>query len=342
MPTVSSGRVLVTGANGYIAIWVVRRLLEQGYTVRGTVRSESKAEYLHQSFAAYGNKFETVVVEDITKLGAFDEAVKGMDAIEHVASPMHFNADDPDELIVPAVNGTTSLLESARVYGASVKRIVFTSSCAALMNVQDTPRVFTEADWNEQAIAEVREKGRAAAQQTKYRASKTLAERAAWNFMEKNKDALMWDLVVINPPQVYGPMLHEVPTPGALNASMHMWYSNVIEGSLNAYQLATMGSVWVEVRDLADAHVLAIQKPEAGGERIIVSAPPFKWQDWLNAARACNLDTPPGNELYDPAKATHHVSVDTSKAAKLLGMTYRSPMESARDIAADLKTRGFI
>lgn len=98
MPTVPLGsKVLVTGANGYIAVWVVRTLLEKGYHVRGTIRSADKGVHLKEMFtkAGYGDNFETVVVEDITKEGAFDEAVKGVDAIEHTASPFHFKADDP-------------------------------------------------------------------------------------------------------------------------------------------------------------------------------------------------------------------------------------------------------
>ncbi|KZT25509.1 NAD(P)-binding protein [Neolentinus lepideus HHB14362 ss-1] len=118
MPAViPPSKVLVTGANGYIAIWVVRRLLEKGYSVRGIVRSESKAEHLRQLFNEYGGKHEVVVVEDITKEGTFDEAVKDIDAIEHTASPFHLLADDPNEFIEPAVKGTLGVLQSALKYG---------------------------------------------------------------------------------------------------------------------------------------------------------------------------------------------------------------------------------
>lgn len=120
MPTVSASsgaRVLVTGANGYIAMWVIRTLLEQGYTVRGAVRSEEKGKHLKEYFSKYGDKVEWVIVPDITKVcvpwskpsqngrmvwlmseqdGAFDEAVKGVNAIEHTASPLPSSAPDPD------------------------------------------------------------------------------------------------------------------------------------------------------------------------------------------------------------------------------------------------------
>ena len=89
-------KVLVTGANGYLATWVLKKYLEAGYSVRGTVRSLSKSAFLIDKFANYGDRFELVVVEDITKEGAFDEAVRGVDTIAHTASPFHFESNNPD------------------------------------------------------------------------------------------------------------------------------------------------------------------------------------------------------------------------------------------------------
>jgi nucleoside-diphosphate-sugar epimerase len=88
-------KVLVTGANGYLAVWIVMKYLESGYSVRGTVRSLSKGAFLKEKFAEYGERLELVVVKDITKDDAFDDAVKGVDVIAHTASPCHYNAIDP-------------------------------------------------------------------------------------------------------------------------------------------------------------------------------------------------------------------------------------------------------
>ncbi|KAJ7186271.1 hypothetical protein GGX14DRAFT_409254 [Mycena pura] len=121
--------------------------------------------------------------------GAFDEAVKGVDAIEHIASPCHFHADDPAELLEPAIRGTVGILESARKYGTAVKRVVVTSSCAAVMTVSDQP----------QFLSEVEEKGRAASAEAKYNTSKILAERAAWDFVAKHGDADATDTGVDTP-----------------------------------------------------------------------------------------------------------------------------------------------
>ena len=89
-------KVLVTGANGYLAVWIVKKYLEAGYSVRGTVRSLSRSAFLKDKFSQYEDRFELVEVEDITKDGAFDEAVRDVDAIAHTASPFHFKATEPD------------------------------------------------------------------------------------------------------------------------------------------------------------------------------------------------------------------------------------------------------
>ncbi|KAK6995956.1 D-lactaldehyde dehydrogenase [Favolaschia claudopus] len=188
------GKVLVSGANGFLAVWVVRAFLENGYSVRGAVRSADKGVHLSKLFKEYGEKFEVVEVPDITKEGAFDEAVKGVDAIAHTASPYHFKADDPAELLEPAIKGTVGMLDSARRCGTAVKRIVVTSSTAAVLHDEPTPQTFTEADWDDQAVENVQRDGRNASNVHRYRASKTLAERAAWDFTKTHGASLTWDL----------------------------------------------------------------------------------------------------------------------------------------------------
>ncbi|KAI0690651.1 NAD(P)-binding protein [Cerioporus squamosus] len=342
MPAVTSGKVLVTGANGYVAVWVVKSYLDKGFAVRGTVRSESKAKYLRQLFQPYGDKFEVVIVDDITREGAFDEAVKGVDAIAHTASPFHHRADDPSEVIVPAVQGTLGVLNSALKHGSSVKRIVITASVASILEHPTEPRVFSEKDWNERAIREVNEKGRAADNNDKYCASKTLAERAAWDFHAKHKGEVQWDVVVLNPPYVFGPVLHEVDRPENLNESMHVWWNAVVAGKFSDEQLATLGATWVDVRDLGIAHVLATTTPEAGGERVIVSLPAFKFQDFVNVAHRLYSKLPAGNTSYDPAKAVHLLNYDTSKERKLFGIKFRTMEETTKDTIEDFVKRGWI
>ncbi|KAI6107411.1 hypothetical protein EV401DRAFT_2003435, partial [Pisolithus croceorrhizus] len=198
MPVIQPpSKVLVSGANGYIAMWTIRDLLEHGYSVRGTVRSAQKGRYIRKYFADYGEKLELVVVEDITKAaqeGAFDEAVKGVDAVAHTASPV-FSGD----IVETAVKGTIRVLQSALQFGQSIKRIVYTSSGVAVMHEVDQPTTFTEEDWNLPGINALKEQGKNASDIVKYRASKVLAEQGAWSFVEEHKHEISWDLTVVNP-----------------------------------------------------------------------------------------------------------------------------------------------
>ncbi|KAG9041793.1 methylglyoxal reductase (NADPH-dependent) gre2 [Tulasnella sp. UAMH 9824] len=214
MPAVPPpAKVLVTGASGFIAAWVVKILLEKGYAVV-LVRSDSKGKYLQNLFKDHGDRFSYVVVEDIAKEGAFDGAVVGVDAVQHTASPFHFKADDPKELIEPAVKGTVGVLESIKKYAPGVKRVVITSSVAAIVYDKGREGVtYDESDWNTESPKEIDEKGRNASPIHKYRASKVLAERAAWDFVEKNKESVAFDLVTVNPPMVRD-TLHLAPVDG--------------------------------------------------------------------------------------------------------------------------------
>jgi len=343
MPAITSGKVLVTGANGYIAVWIVKNLLEKGFSVRGTVRSEDKGAHLKELFKSYGEKFEVVVVEDITKDGAFDEAVKGVDAVEHTASPFHFHATDPDQLITPAVNGTKSILESTLKHGSDVKRLVVLSSCASVVEPTATePRVFSEEDWNKGSPDTVKTKGKDAPSVEMYRASKTLAERAAWEFYEINKDKIKWDLVCLNPPFVFGPTLHAVDAAVSLNQSVKDWFDTVVKGGKDDKYLATMGGCWVDVRDLANAHVLAITTPEAAQNRVIIAAGAFKWQDWIAVVQEIHPAISAGNESYDPSTAVHFVDYDNAKSIKLFNLTYTSKEDSARGMIEDFEAKGWI
>ncbi|KAG6856805.1 hypothetical protein H0H87_000502 [Tephrocybe sp. NHM501043] len=349
MPTISPGdKVLVSGANGFIAIWIVRTLLEKGYAVRGTVRSVGKGKYLEEYFKSYGDKFEIAIVEDVAKAekGTFDEAVKGVNAIVHTASPFYFNATTVDELFEPAVRGTVGILKSAQKNGREVKRVIVLSSAASVFEA-GIDKVFDELDWNELAIREVKEQQNAALGFTKYCASKALAEKAAWDFFKENKATLDWDLSVLNPPYVFGPAIHELHDANDLNTSLHQWYETVLGDAKSEAFLTVAGHAFIDVRDLAEAHALALEKDAAGGERIIVSAGSFVWQDWLDAANSFNPSPIPSHPKlavgYPGAGATAKppVAYDSSKAARILGIKYRTKEDVTRDTLADFENRGW-
>ncbi|KAF6758994.1 D-lactaldehyde dehydrogenase [Ephemerocybe angulata] len=347
MPIVKPGdKILVTGANGYIPAWVVNQLLKKGYAVRATVRSKEKGTHLQEYFKKFGDKLEIAVVPDITADGAFNEAVEGVDGIEHMASPFHNNVDDPEEFIRPAVDGTVGVLKSALKNNPNLKRIVITSSCAAVITVQAEARTFSEEDWNELSIKQTEELGRKADAMTKYRASKTLAERAAWDFWKAHKSEVNWDIAFINPPMVFGPPIQEVESPEKLNTSLKAWYDFVIGDDSKSRDVLASSNSWIDVRDLADAHVLALEKEAAGGERIIITQGPYVWQEWLDIANSIAPSVRPNGKIVKgypelEEEKEYKIKYDNSKGKRLLGITYRSKEETTRDTLADFAKRGW-
>ncbi|KAF8880900.1 hypothetical protein CPB84DRAFT_1792190 [Gymnopilus junonius] len=350
MPTITKGdKVLVSGANGYIAMWVVRHLLERGYAVRGTVRSESKGKFVKEYFASlgHGDNLELVIVEDIEKEGAFDEAVKGVDAIAHTASPFHSNVKQPEEFLRPAIQGTVGMLKSALKNGSKVKRIVVTSSTASILNPSDKPSVLSERDWNTSSPKEVEEKGADAPPMVIYRASKTLAEKSAWQFVEEHKSELKWDLAVINPPFVFGPPIHDVSSPASLNTSLKSWYDNVVADTPKTKDALSFSSGWVDVRDTSLAHVLALEKEAAGGERIISTGGSFSYQEWINVANSLPPPVYPSHklptgipELFN-SETVYNVVYDKSKEEKILGIKFHTKEETTKDTLEDFARRGW-
>ncbi|KAF8873071.1 D-lactaldehyde dehydrogenase [Infundibulicybe gibba] len=338
-------KVLVSGANGFIAIWIVKNLLERGYDVRGVVRSAGKGKYLQDTFAEHGNRLEIAIVEDITKDGAFDEAVKGVNGIMHTASPVTLDIDNPQSVIEPAVKGTLGILKSAIKNGSpSLKRVVFTSSCAAVRNeMTSRAEPFTENNWNDASVQVVEEKGRDAASISKYRASKTLAEKAAWDLYNEHKSELKWDFAVIIPPYVFGPCLQELKSPVDLNVSVREWRDNLFTPGIRDNEtFATEGPCWVDVRDLAEGHVRALEREEAGGERIIIASGINTWQEWLDTAHS--IESSPVMNRGNPGagvNAAHKIRYSNAKGVSLLGMEYRGKEEVARDMLADFKRRGW-
>ncbi|KAG8959164.1 methylglyoxal reductase (NADPH-dependent) gre2 [Tulasnella sp. 419] len=356
-------KILVTGASGFIAVWVAKSLLQRGFTVRGTVRSKGKGEYLRNALSEFGDKFEYVIVEDIAKSGAFDEAVKDVDGVAHTASPVTSNADDPDELIIPAVHGTLSVLESIRKNGDRVKRVVVTSSFASVLEPHTSPYTYTELDWNDFAIKEVKEKGRDADPMIKYRASKVMAERAAWDFVKEHQSEIGFDLVTLLPTFVFGPLLHEVNSPDSINFSVGLLRSAVIQPHEGGALTDPRGN-YVDVRDVADAHVQAILQEKAGGERFLVGVgekpclqvtkfslltihhqAPYCWQDVYDELNASQIEfgipIPKGNPGSGVGIA-HPAIVDSTKIQEQLGIKFRTLRESVCDTLLSLKERGLL
>lgn len=347
MPAISlPAKVLVSGANGYIGMHVAHAFLEKGYSVRGTVRNVEKGKHLQEFFKSYGDKFELAIVPDIAKEGAFDEAVKGVDVIAHTASPVPSitsKISDPAEMIDPAVKGTTGIMKSAIKNAPELKRMVITSSVAAVMNADPNQEVYTENDWNDAAVKNVEEKGAEAGLSGIYTASKTLAERAAWDLWKQHKNEIKWDITTLCPPFVFGPIIHEVSGINSINSSMMIWWNTIVVSEATRQSVVSDHS-WIDVRDLGTAHVLAAETPGAGGERLIVSSGKAFWQDWIDAANSLQPSPLPNHKIQAGFPDTERVvkrRLDTKKEQGIIGMKYRTTKETTKDIFEDFAKRGW-
>ncbi|XP_042491725.1 phenylacetaldehyde reductase-like [Macadamia integrifolia] len=249
-----SGKIVcVTGASGYIASWLVKLLLEKGYTVKASVRDPNDKKKTEHLLALDGAKERLQLFKaNLLEEGSFDSIVDGCEAVFHTASPFYIAVKDPQvELIDPALKGTLNVLGSCAKF-PSVKRVVVTSSVAAVAfnGKPRTPDVVVDETWFSDPEF---------CKESKlwYVLSKTLAEEAAWKFAEEKG----MDIVTINPAMVIGPLLQ--PT---LNTSAEAILKFV--NGAETFPNSTLG--WVNVKDVANAHILAFENPSANGRYVLV------------------------------------------------------------------------
>jgi dihydroflavonol-4-reductase len=252
-----SDRVLVTGATGFIAQHCMLQLLDAGYDVRGTARSAGRSAEVstilspHLGDAARARLDDLdVVAADLTSDDGWNAAVEGCRYVMHVASPLPRGVvKDENELIVPARDGALRVLRAS--HDAGVERVVLTSSLSAIVYGNDRSRLFTEADWSNLDGDRI----------GAYDKSKTIAERAAWDYMESVKGTSSMQLAVVNPGLVLGPLLSsDWGTSGEM-------VKRIMEHKVPA--IPNINFATVDVRDVASAHVSAMVAPEAAGQRFI-------------------------------------------------------------------------
>ena len=249
--------VLVTGATGYIAGWVIKRLLEQGAVVHATVRNTSNSQRLSylQELADQSSGSLTFFEADLLRTGSFNDAVKNCEVIFHIASPYIWQVSDPQtELIDPALEGTRNVLSAAN-QSKTVRRVIVTSSCLAIygdtVDVMSAPnKILTEQVWNETSSLN----------HQPYAFSKTLAEKEAWKLANAQDQ---WQLIVLNPSAVFGPgiRVHE-------EAQSFKMMKQFGDGTFKS-GIGHIDMGMVDVRDVADAHLAAAINHNASGRYII-------------------------------------------------------------------------
>ncbi|KAL3732671.1 hypothetical protein ACJRO7_029338 [Eucalyptus globulus] len=311
--------VCVTGAAGYIASWFVKVLLRRGYTVKATVRNPSGPEKTQHLLELGGAKERLHIFKgELQEEGSFDSKVDGCEAVFHTASPTFFSASNPE---VSAYCSTLNILRScAKV--PSIKRVVLTSSMAAVVcnGKPLTSDVVVDETWFSHP---------AFCKESKlwYVLSKTLAEKAAWDFARENR----MDLVVINPGHVIGPLLQ--PT---VNLSMEM-----ILTLLNGAQtFPKISYKFVDVRDVAHAHILALENPSASG-RYCMAGEAIHCHGVLKILHNFypTLHLPEKCENDKPYKSAPRVSREQIEG---LGVKFIPLEVSLRDTVESLKEKGFL
>jgi len=324
----SKGLVAVTGASGYIGSWCVKYLVENNYQARGTVRSlknPDKVQHL-EDMKEPVHLFEA----DLLVEGSFDECFAGCTAVFHVASPFQLSvANAQKDLIDPAVKGTLNVLESCKRVG--VKRVILTSSVAAIVDGTTAfdaekfkGKVWSEKDWNTGSTLE----------DDPYLLSKYLAEKAAWEFCEKNGITLS----TICPSFVMGP-----PLSTRLDSTSISMVMMIMKGVFAKDGLPNLSYGLVDVRTVAEAHILALENKRAENERFLVGG--SNAIDCLRIVSYLKLDQrfanwEMGSHFSKPVIA--HTLYDNSKARKVLGLRLRPPAISVMETGNFLYENGIV
>ncbi|MEU6259663.1 NAD-dependent epimerase/dehydratase family protein [Streptomyces sp. NPDC047043] len=334
--------VLVTGGSGYIAGWCIAELLRRGYDVRTTVRSADREKSVTDAVSAVVDRAGRLsfAIADLTADEGWDAALKGVDHVLHVASPLGGASGDPDALVRPARDGTLRVLRAATAAG--VRRVVLTSAANAASPSSYTEGITDETLWTDPDDPTL----------IPYRRSKTLAERAAWDFMEVYDGPT--ELATVLPGAVFGPVLTTDAT-GSVGIVARM-----LSGGMRG--IPRIGLEIVDVRDLVDVHLRAMTSPAAAGQRFLATGE-FMWMADMartlheglgdHGRRVPTRQIPDfvvrlAARFRDPSLREITVSLgrrnrhSTEKARTLLGWQPRSAREAVLDCAESLIGRGVV
>jgi nucleoside-diphosphate-sugar epimerase len=280
--SVNAPTVLVTGANGYLSCHVINELLRKGYHVRGTVRSKAAECVVSDTFPeAFGSKLKVGYVRDLTNPKEFKEPLtEDIIGVVHAASPAPSQVEDNvRDMLDPAVKGATSILEACKLYaGPSLKRVIHISSFAACLDLSKGFRpgyTYSESDWNPTTFEQATTIEDPVAL---YIASKALSERAVWSWMVEQRPP--FDLASLAPVTVFGPHLEQVSSMDAIKSTARLLWHLMDAEKIPEPDFPGC----VDVRDTAAMVVAALETPEAGGNRFVLSQQ-FDWQTAADYAR---------------------------------------------------------
>ncbi|GLJ37377.1 hypothetical protein SUGI_0758460 [Cryptomeria japonica] len=310
--------VCVTGAGGFIASWLVKRLLTKGYTVKGAVRNPDDGKYKHLMELEGGKDRLQLVKADILDYQSMIEAIRGCDGVFHMACLL---TDDPEQVIEPAVKGTANVLDACAEWG--VKRLVMTSSVGTIYMDpnRDTHVVVDENCWSDLDYCV----------QTKnwYCYAKTVAEKAAWKMAEERN----LDMVVVNPSLVLGPLLQT-----SMNASTaHIM--KYLTGSAKTY--ANLTQAYVDVRDVAEAHILVYETPSACG-RYLCAESNMHRGELVDLLAQLFPQYPLPQMCSDPENPRKQAYKFSNEKMRKLGLSFTPMKKCLADTVASLQVKGFL
>ena len=332
-------KVLVTGATGYIGLHCIHQLLNQGYAVNGSVRSPERKNEIFEALKNHNTSTENLNIYtfDLNDDEGWDQGMEGCDYLLHVASPIALENHDEDFFVKPAVAGVKRAMKFAKKH--NIKKVVLTSSVAAIYETMESKSYYDETDWSDPENPAI----------SHYSKSKTLAERAAWEFIENKNNP--FELAVINPALVIGPSLSG--DLGESNKAIMM----VATGKMPVAVPLQFG--YVDVRDVAAAHILAMQNPASNGERFALAEKDLWYKDVAQVLRSNGFDKAPTFavpvwlakilaifskelKLTIPYLGRLRSVKNTSKAKDILGWNPRPAEESIIEIAQQIQDMGLI
>ncbi|KAI0600783.1 hypothetical protein F4775DRAFT_504075 [Biscogniauxia sp. FL1348] len=340
--------VLITGANGFLALHIIQQALARGWDIVGTIRSEEKAAKVKSLFPDVGSRLSLVYITDLTNIAAFEPAFKehSITAVINAAAPFVHNSEDlKADIVDPAIKSCLVVMEAAHRYGGSaLKRVIHVGSYISTLDFSlgdAAGKTYSPNDWCPITYDEAISRNEILA----YAGAKTLGERAMWDFIVKELPS--FDFVVVLPAHIFGPHIEGVDLEHLHESSHMLWELLTPSDNPSPFNSLHLGH-WVDVRDVAKALLLAIVTPTATGERFL-AAQRTHWQLVRDAARQTNDELrnriDPGTPGAGEAARDTTYDVDGTKLTIVLGIEYTPLFDSLKDsyeqlLEAEKKQKG--